>query len=157
MHCERVLFTDVENQQELFDVVSSHLEKLGYVTPEYREKIVEREKDFPTGFKLDFLEGKEGLNVAIPHAETQYCLTKTVFYVKNSKYITFHNIINPEEELEMCLFFFILNNESGEQSNILAGLMEFFTTGDNLSVLKDMTDKIEIEEFLLSKGVFSND
>lgn len=153
MVCERVLFTDVDNQHDLFTTVSDYLEKIGYVTPEYKEKIIEREEEFPTGLKMDFLEGKEGLNVAIPHSETQYCKTKTVFYVKNSKYLKFKNIIDPTEELEMCMFFFILNDNAGDQSNILAELMGFFTTGDNLSVLKNMTDKEEIQQYLLSKGV----
>ncbi|CIQ91581.1 PTS system transporter subunit IIA [Streptococcus pneumoniae] len=47
--------------------------------------------------------------------------------VRLEKPITFHNMIAPDKEVEVSLLFFIINNSSSSQTNILAQLMDFFT------------------------------
>ena len=40
------------------------------------------------------------------------------------KPVTFHNMIAPDKEVEVSLLFFIINNSSSSQTNILAQLMD---------------------------------
>jgi len=53
-------------------------------------------------------------------------------------------MIAPDKEVEVSLLFFIINNSSSSQTNILAHLMDFFTTNGNLENMS----KLETEEDL---------
>lgn len=92
-----ILVTDARTQTELFDRVASHLTKIGYVTADYYQALVEREASFPTGLKIDLKDGSDILYAAIPHTETKHCLVNQVIYVKNSHPLAFQHMINPEE------------------------------------------------------------
>ena len=53
-------------------------------------------------------------------------------------------MIAPDKEVEVSLLFFIINNSSSSQTNILAHLMDLFTTNGNLENMS----KLETEEDL---------
>ena len=55
--------------------------------------------------------------------------------VRLDKPVTFHNMIAPDKEVEVSLLFFIINNSSSSQTNILAQLMDFFTGNGHLEDL----------------------
>lgn len=153
-----ILFTEARTQPELFDLVASHLEKVGYVTQEYHQALVEREVVFPTGLKVDLKDGSDILYAAIPHTETKYCLVDQVVYVRNSQALTFKHMINPEEDCLVTDFFFIINSQNEGQTTILSNLITFFITKGNLSYLASLkNDKQAISNYLIEKGVFQHD
>ena len=53
-------------------------------------------------------------------------------------------MMNPDKDLNVKYLFMILNKDGGEQSNILAKIMEFATNKDNISMLaaSDSLDSI---------------
>ena len=73
---------------------------------------------------MEFL-GKDLPNVAIPHTDIVHNLAEKVVVVRLEKPVTFHNMIAPDKEVEVSLLFFIINNSSSSQTNILAQLMDF--------------------------------
>ena len=119
-----VFCLEADNQEQLFDQVASLLEEREIVTPTYREALITREKSFPTGLDMEFL-GKDLPNVAIPHTDIVHNLAEKVVVVRLEKPVTFHNMIAPDKEVEVSLLFFIINNSSSSQTNILAQLMDF--------------------------------
>ncbi|VSO86004.1 PTS system transporter subunit IIA [Streptococcus pneumoniae] len=119
-----VFCLEADNQEQLFDQVASLLEEREIVTPTYREALITREKSFPTGLDMEFL-GKDLPNVAIPHTDIVHNLAEKVVVVRLEKPVTFHNMIAPGKEVEVSLLFFIINNSSSSQTNILAQLMDF--------------------------------
>ncbi|CVL24337.1 phosphotransferase system sugar-specific EII component [Streptococcus pneumoniae] len=112
------------------------LEEREIVTPTYREALITREKSFPTGLDMEFL-GKDLPNVAIPHTDIVHNLAEKVVVVRLEKPVTFHNMIAPDKEVEVSLLFFIINNSSSSQTNILAQLMDFFTGNGHLEDLSN--------------------
>ncbi|CAM3039198.1 PTS galactose transporter subunit IIA [Streptococcus agalactiae LMG 14747] len=153
-----ILFANVATQEELFNFVATRLEEVEYVTPDYREALKAREQEFPTGLKVDLNDGSEILYAAIPHTETKYCLVDRVVYVKNDKPLIFKHMINPEEDCYVQDFFFIVNSKKEGQTDILSNLITFFTTKGNLEHLHDLGDDKEgLSEYLIEKGVFTND
>ena len=56
------------------------------------------------------------------------------------KPVTFHNMIAPDKEVEVSLLFFIINNSSSSQTNILAQLMDFFTGNGHLEDLSKISE-----------------
>ena len=134
-----VFCLEADNQEQLFDQVATLLEEKKVVTDTYRSALIEREKIFPTGLDMEFL-GKDLPNVAIPHTDTIHNLTENVVVVRLAKPVTFHNMIAPDKEVEVSLLFFIINNSSSSQTNILAQLMDFFTGNGHLEALSKITE-----------------
>lgn len=142
-----VFCLEADNQEQLFDQIATLLEEKKVVTDTYRSALIEREKMFPTGLDMDFL-GKDLPNVAIPHTDTIHNLTENVVVVRLSKPVTFHNMIAPDKEVEVSLLFFIINNSSSSQTNILAQLMDFFTGDGHLEALSKITEPEALFQYI---------
>ena len=142
-----VFCLEADNQEQLFDQVATLLEEKKVVTDTYRSALIEREKMFPTGLDMEFL-GKDLPNVAIPHTDTIHNLTENVVVVRLAKPVTFHNMIAPDKEVEVSLFFFIINNSSSSQTNILAQLMDFFTGNGHLEALSKITEPEALFQYI---------
>ena len=138
---------EADNQEQLFDQVATLLEEKKVVTDTYRSALIEREKMFPTGLDMEFL-GKDLPNVAIPHTDTIHNLTENVVVVRLAKPVTFHNMIAPDKEVEVSLLFFIINNSSSSQTNILAQLMDFFTGNGHLEALSKITEPEALYQYI---------
>ena len=142
-----VFCLEADNQEQLFDQVATLLEEKKVVTDTYRSALIEREKMFPTGLDMEFL-GKDLPNVAIPHTDTIHNLTENVVVVRLAEPVTFHNMIAPDQELEVSLLFFIINNSSSSQTNILAQLMDFFTGNGHLEALSKITEPEALFQYI---------
>ena len=142
-----VFCLEADNQEQLFDQVATLLEDKKVVTDTYRSALIEREKMFPTGLDMKFL-GKDLPNVAIPHTDTIHNLTENVVVVRLAKPVTFHNMIAPDKEVEVSLLFFIINNSSSSQTNILAQLMDFFTGNGHLEALSKITEPEALYKYI---------
>ena len=142
-----VFCLEADNQEQLFDQVATLLEEKKVVTDTYRSALIEREKMFPTGLDMEFL-GKDLPNVAIPHTDTIHNLTENVVVVRLAKPVTFHNMIAPDKEVEVSLLFFIINNSSSSQTNILAQLMDFFTGNGHLEALSKITESEALFKYI---------
>ena len=142
-----VFCLEADNQEQLFDQVATLLEEKKVVTDTYRSALIEREKMFPTGLDMEFL-GKDLPNVAIPHTDTIHNLTENVVVVRLAKPVTFHNMIAPDNEVEVSLLFFIINNSSSSQTNILAQLMDFFTGNGHLEALSKITEPEALFQYI---------
>ena len=142
-----VFCLEADNQEQLFDQVATLLEEKKVVTDTYRSALIEREKMFPTGLDMEFL-GKDLPNVAIPHTDTIHNLTENVVVVRLAEPVTFHNMIAPDKEVEVSLLFFIINNSSSSQTNILAQLMDFFTGNGHLEALSKITEPEALYQYI---------
>ena len=131
---ELVFCLTAKSQEELFYQVADLLEERKIVKPSYKEALIKREQSFPTGLDMEFL-GKDLPNVAIPHTDIEHNLTENVVVVKLEQPVTFHNMIAPAQTVSVSLLFFIINHSSSSQTNILAQLMDFFTSQGNLAEL----------------------
>ena len=142
-----VFCLQAKDQTDLFEQVASLLEERQIVTPTYRSALIEREKSFPTGLDMEFL-GKDLPNVAIPHTDIVHNLTENVVVVRLDQPVTFHNMIAPDKEVQVSLLFFIINNSSSSQTNILAQLMDFFTSNGNLEALSKLDSEDKLYQYI---------
>ncbi|COP71376.1 PTS system transporter subunit IIA [Streptococcus pneumoniae] len=163
VHCDAVMVKDVnEDLMKGYDIFTPiAATDLGFepgipvieagereiVTPTYREALITREKSFPTGLDMEFL-GKDLPNVAIPHTDIVHNLAEKVVVVRLEKPVTFHNMIAPDKEVEVSLLFFIINNSSSSQTNILAQLMDFFTGNGHLEDLSKISEPEKLYAYI---------
>jgi len=82
--------------------MSAMLLEKGYVKESYRNAIIEREKKFPTGLKL---QGE--INVALPHADIEHVLRPALAVGVLEKAFEFRNMADPEERIENVKMIFI--------------------------------------------------
>ena len=144
-----IFIEEANDSNDIFNKIGKKLIEKGLVKESFIQAVIEREKDYPTGLDLSVIDGESKIpNVAIPHTESEHCNSKKVVVVKLKNEICFNNMISPTDQLKVKFLFMILNNEKGEQSNILANLMDFFTQGQNVNKLSELEDKKEIFKFV---------
>ncbi len=141
------MIIDVLDKNEAFNKIYKHLLKNDSVTKDFIQMIKEREKNYPTGMDLSVI-GKDIPNIAIPHTEP-YCVKKTgIVAVKLKRKIKFNNMIDPDKELFVKFLFVILNSGDGEQTDILAHIMDFVTKDSNIKDFFNINTTEEIYNYL---------
>ena len=134
---------DFVSLDQAFKCLSKIFLERGLVKQGYLEALMEREKNYPTG--IDLTAGSQEFpNIAIPHTESMYCNATKVIVIKLERDIVSKDMMNPDKDLNVKYLFMILNKDGGEQSNILAKIMEFATNKENISMLaaSDSLDSI---------------
>ncbi|WCG22900.1 PTS sugar transporter subunit IIA [Vagococcus lutrae] len=146
---ELVFISNALSQEEVFKEISIILKNKGLVTENFLDNIMEREKNYPTGINMEVVNPTIP-NIAIPHTETQYVKDCAIVPVKLNNTITFCNMINPNEQIDVSYLFMILNNDPHNQANMLASIMDFMvnTNPTELSSFFEETDSKKIYAFL---------
>lgn len=136
------------DRDDLLNSISDYLTLNGYVTPEFKQEILKRENQFPTGLVT------KSINVSIPHSETEYILKEGIIIVIPSKKIGFNRMDNPDELIEVEVSFILLLNEKNKHIAVLQQLAELLQW-EGLYKIKHCGSKEDVEQLL--KGVSVND
>lgn len=144
---ELIFTSDANTKDEIFEEVGQYLIEKEYVKNNFIDGVKEREKNYPTGLDLSPI-GENVNNVAIPHTEVEYCLSKAIGFVKLESEIEFYNMIKPEEALDAKYLFFIINNEKNGQTEVLSDLMDFLTKEENIKKLDEINNEDTLFKFL---------
>lgn len=145
-----VYISEAKTKEELFEDLYKKLKADDLVNDKFLEMVKEREENYPTGMDMSLVN--ENLpNIAIPHTESEACKVTRVIPVKLKEKIKFNNMIDPEKELEVSFIFMILNNEGGQQTDVLAKIMDFVTKTDDIEKMYELDDADKIYEFIKEK------
>jgi len=107
-----------ENSTELLRFLSDMLYKKGYVKKEYGEKVIEREKIYPTGLPT------AGYRVAMPHADSEYVDTSAISIATLEKHVYFNSMGKPDETLPVSVVFLLAIKEKEKQVEAISQLIE---------------------------------
>ncbi|HWJ80211.1 MAG TPA: PTS sugar transporter subunit IIA [Niallia sp.] len=133
-----------ENDIEILDFLASELIKKGYVKSSYKDALIKRENEFPTG--LDY--GDYG--VAIPHSDADHVLHSTLAIVVPSSPIYFNNM-DGSGKVEVQLICNIVLKDKKNQTTMLSSLMGLFSneeavgemiSGDRSSIKKHLSELV---------------
>lgn len=151
---DAVFVVDQFDQDQVLKVIYDKLLELGYVKGDFLSHIIEREHNFPTGLDTDTL-GKDIPNIAIPHTEGEFVNTRLIVPVALKNPVIFHNMIKPDETLEVKFLFMLLGNNPDGQASLLANVMRFLanTPANELREVFNFTNSEAIYEFLEQKFV----
>ncbi|AEG41397.1 PTS sugar transporter subunit IIA [Lactobacillus kefiranofaciens] len=149
---DAVFVTDQTKQDLVLKEVYDNLLQRGYVKGNFLSHIVKREHDFPTGLDTSTL-GKNIPNIAIPHTEGEFVNTRLIVPVSLREPVVFHNMIKPDEALEVKFLFMLLDNDPDGQAQLLASVMDFLakTPANELREVFNFTDAQAIYAFLEQK------
>ena len=130
---------DVEaaTQAELFAYAAEKLIALGYVSPGYDEKLMQREEHFPTGLAT------KSMDVAIPHTDSHVVQESFIFVLKVNGAVPFHQMgtFPQDNVLVYPRMVFILGFVKDElQLEILQALMGLFNEVAIMEQLAEIED-----------------
>lgn len=129
------------SREDMFKSISHELLDNNYVTEQYLEKVIQRENNHPTGFKL------KTLNVAMPHVDCEFVRKNGMFIVTSKKGIIFKNA-ETDEDLFINIVFGLLLKESDMHLTFLMKLASSFGNDSILQKIVESNNKIEIKNIL---------
>ena len=132
---------DFSDRKDMFTYIGTELINLGLVKPEYIEKILEREENFPTGIDLGYMQ------VAMPHVESQYVNDNAIFIVTSKKGVEFENAEDDGIVNAKIIFGLIVKN-SEEHIDFLMKLTVLFQKEEVLKDIYNLNDQDKVIEIL---------
>lgn len=147
---DAVFVSDKSNQDELLKEIYDNLLDLGYVKGDFLAHIVQREHDFPTGLDTSTL-GQNLPNIAIPHTEGAFVNKRLIVPVALENPVAFHNMVKPDEGLQVQFLFMLLETNPDGQAKLLSQVMNFLakTSEKDLRMFLNFKDPDAIYEYLI--------
>lgn len=126
---------DVASDKELLSVISDELLEKKVVKDGFKEAILQREKDFPTGLVV----GKYAF--AIPHTDAKYVNTPGVILISLKNKVKFTVMATNGVYADVKIIFLLLLKNNGSQIELLQSLMKMCTCEGMLERLESATSK----------------
>lgn len=115
---------DAESCNEVFEKMNARLMDKNYVNEKYLPTIKAREAQYPTALPV------EPDPIAIPHTEADAIITPFIAPVRLKNTISWDDMSNPENKLQVKLVFMLGFNEPGAHIELLQILMHNFGKSD---------------------------
>ncbi|MDD3186287.1 MAG: PTS sugar transporter subunit IIA [Anaerostipes sp.] len=129
------------NHENVLDEMAGTLFCEGYVTDGFRDAIIEREKNFPTGLPTG------DINVAIPHASPEFVKEPAICLGVLDQPVEFEVMGMEGEKVQVSVLFMLAIKKKEEQLGLLQKLIATCQNQEILSVLKT-GDAEKIDEVL---------
>ncbi|WP_422445474.1 PTS sugar transporter subunit IIA [Thermoanaerobacterium sp. DL9XJH110] len=143
---EELIIPDIEatSFEEVLKILSESLHRKGYVKDGFYEKLIERERNFPTGLPV---EGD--VKAAIPHASPEYVNKSAIAVGILKKPVTFVEMGTRDRFVECRIVFLLAIKDSKRHLEVLKRLMDFFVNSGNLERIVKARDRKVILHFIL--------
>ncbi|GAA3013107.1 PTS sugar transporter subunit IIA [Tetragenococcus solitarius] len=131
-----------QDKQEVFDAVYQQVLEKGWVTKDFSEKILERERSFPTGID----QGDFG--IAIPHTDPEWVKQEFIALIIPDKPVLFQRMDDINQDIQADFIFILGLNQPHEQLVMLQNLMQLIQNTELLKKLYQQTNNNDILRFL---------
>lgn len=141
---EELIATNInaKGKKEIIAMLANLLYEKGYVTNDYINAVLEREKNYPTG-----LPSKE-IGVAIPHADAKYVKKPGIAIATLNNPVSFNMMGNPDEKVNVDVVFMLAIKEPKMQIKMLKNLMTIIQKIEVLKQIKKSKHSQEIVEII---------
>lgn len=150
---ERVFELDIqglESSNEVLQYLSDKLESLGIVKNTYKQAILKREEEFPTGITF----GNYG--IAIPHTDSEHVIKPQIGVMTLHEPVKFVQMASQDTLVEVNTIFILALKEAHSQIDILQKLMTLLQNTevmDKINQFKNTDEDKEILGEILNKEV----
>lgn len=147
MLLESLIFMDIKEDtaEGVLSALVDQLVKQGKVEPAYKEKILEREAEYPTGIYTG------EVNVAIPHADHTLVHEAAIAIAILKKPVLFHRMEDTDKTLPVQVVFMLAIDKPHGHLEILAKVSELMMDQTVLRQLVACEDKAEVYAILKDK------
>ena len=124
-------------EYDFLTFISDELLKKGYVKKSFKDAIIKREEEYPTGI------GTEIYNLAIPHTDTEHVNKPGIAFVKFNNKCKFKEMCTSNN-INVDMAFVLLVTKKEDQVSLLSKLMGLFSNNEFLEHLYNENDKSKI-------------
>jgi len=118
----QVVHFDADESADALEQLATVAEDNDYVSDDYREALLEREQDFPTGIYIPPLD----YGVAIPHADAELVDEQAMVIGLPESPVKFANMENPDEIVDVELVLLLAVADTDGYSEFLSKLVPLF-------------------------------
>jgi len=140
-----------QDAREVINLLAGRMHTQGLVTADYGAQTWAREQNHPTGLPT------KPFCIAFPHADADRVHRSALGVAVMRDPVTFQNMADPDEGLEVRLVFMLANRSPEEQIQTLRNLAELFGQPKKLVELREQATLQGVEAWLrrelrLSRG-----
>ncbi|WP_339194168.1 PTS sugar transporter subunit IIA [Aeribacillus sp. FSL W8-0870] len=140
-----LLNVEANDQNDILSKLSDTLYKHGFVKDTFKNAVLEREAQFPTGLPLT------SVGVAIPHTDAHHVARTAIGVAILKKPVEFSAMGSPDDKVHASIILMLAMDDGKKQIELLQSLMEFFQKEEKLLALKEMKSEKEIAAYLESQ------
>ena len=118
------------SSKDMFETIYKKAFELGYVHDTFFNKIIEREKNFPTGLQL------EKMGIAIPHTDAE-CIKKEFVAIVTTEPISFVSMEDFNQSVAAEIAFVLGLKEPHAQLEMLQSLMSLLQNSELLAQIRN--------------------
>ena len=135
---EDLIFMNIKgkDRNDVLSILATELYDRGYVKDTYKDAIIQREKNNPTGLPT------MGVKVALPHTDTIHVNEPAIALGILEEPVIFEDM-GSGEELEVEIVFMLAVKNPSAQVKVLKKLIDLFQDSELLISLKNSENKSE--------------
>ena len=140
-----------KNNIEILTELANCLQTNGYVTDNYLEFLLKREKEFPTGLYLE----KCKYNIAIPHSEPEYVIRSGIAIATLENPVEFQRMDFPDKKVSVSIIIMLAVNQSVQHIELMAQLIAMIQRDaliENILHTHDTKELLDLFNKELKKG-----
>ena len=130
-----------DSSETVIRLLSARLLRLGYVTPEFADAAVEREREFPTGLPAQ-------IPVAIPHCDPRYSRGSAISFGRLEEPVRFGEMGTLDRTIDVDMVFLLALCEPESQVRWLKKLADFLQERQLLADLQSLVSEHEVASYL---------
>ena len=120
----------VKDQFDAIALAAKPLLEKGFITEEFIDAAIERERIFPTGLPTK-------IGVALPHTEAKYVLNESISILTLKNTIVFAGMGNPKESIPVQIVFLLAISNPEKQLRILQTIITIIQNEKMLKKIRD--------------------
>lgn len=117
---------DASTDEEIIKIMADAMFNHGYVKEDFKENILKREKEYPTGLNTGEIK------VAIPHTDPQYVKKSAIGIAVLNQPVIFKDMGEPDQKIPANIVFMLAVTEPSKQVPLLTKLMSIFSKKEKL-------------------------
>ena len=131
-----------KDSKEVIEILAGSMHAQGLVSAEYGVQTWTREMDHPTGLPT------KPFCIAFPHADAVGVNRSALGVAIMQHPVTFQNMADPDESLDVMLVFMLANRDPEEQIQTLRNLAVLFGQSEKLLELREHSTLQGVEAWL---------
>ncbi len=133
---------EAPSKEKALELMADRLTSLGYVKESFKEAILDREANYPSGLPM------EDLKIAIPHTDADHVNESVICFARLSENVEFSVMGAPEEKIQVRLISMFALKEKKKIGDLLETLITTYQDNEVLKALVDAKDEKEIYSIL---------
>lgn len=133
---------EAPSKEKALEMMADKLTSLGYVKDSYKQAILDREANYPSGLPM------EDLKIAIPHTDADHVNESVICFARLKENVEFSVMGAPEEKIQVRLISMFALKEKKKIGDLLETLITTYQDNNVLQALVDAKDEAEIYSIL---------